>query len=147
MNESGNPSSLLFWSIVLAYAARGFFQQKSEIQELQQNLEKEKVLRSAERRGRIKLQQTQRDQIQQQDRTDGYAMKPIGVVQSQYPDRRYIAAFTVRIVCCCMVWFMKHNTSRASYSGALLGSRTWYGAVEGRSCLISSSFSTSTSRS
>lgn len=34
------------------------------------------------------MQQAQRSQTQQKDVTEGFTMKPIGVVRSQYPDRR-----------------------------------------------------------
>jgi hypothetical protein len=79
----------LFWSTVVAYTARGFYEKKKHnIRELQHLLEREKGLRGEERRSRIKLQQAQRGQAQQKDNEEGYCMRPIGVVQSQYPDRR-----------------------------------------------------------
>lgn len=91
MTSSGDSSSssVLFWAVVLASVAKGLYQKtQNDIKDLKLKLVKEKSLRSDERRGRIKLQQSQRGQIQQKERSDGYTMRPIGTVHSQYPDRR-----------------------------------------------------------
>ena len=81
---------LLFWAIVGSFMVTKYAvnKNKQEIEELKKKLEKEKSLRSEERRGRIKLQQSQRDRVQEKVNEEGYSMKPIGVIRSQYPDRR-----------------------------------------------------------
>jgi hypothetical protein len=51
-------------------------------------IEKEKELKEVERNGRINVQKRARDLLSKAKREHGYNYKPIGHVESPFPDRR-----------------------------------------------------------
>jgi hypothetical protein len=53
-----------------------------------EHLEKERLLRQSERKGRINLQKTKRSSNIERSEAEGYRFKPIGYVESPFKDKR-----------------------------------------------------------
>ena len=97
-SEWGGVASVAFWSLALAASVRSYHYTTRHLRETREQLQREKALRGDERRGRIRLQQEQRHHTRHKDASEGvsecasegvgFSMRPIGSVQSQYPDRR-----------------------------------------------------------
>ena len=87
--SSATSGELLFvLSIVSAFLRATQRTQSVRISDLTTELDREWKLRFSEREGRIQLQKNRRAQnIQEQEET-GYRFKPIGYIESPFPDRR-----------------------------------------------------------
>jgi tRNA (adenine37-N6)-methyltransferase len=75
-------------SILCYHLLKRYRSLQAQIQEYESQIQKEKDLRSIERKGRTTSQKKKREEIQKEQSTNGYTFTTIGVIESPFPDRR-----------------------------------------------------------
>lgn len=80
--------TLFLLSVVTSLYLTTLSSQSTLIYDLQEEIHRERKLRISEREGRIQMQKSQRIRQNQEMEEKGYRVKPIGYVESPFPDRR-----------------------------------------------------------